>query len=313
MTDLGHLKPHIGASGDPRDLEIADLATRQHGVVGYRQLLWIGLGRRAIQYRVAAGRLHPLYRGVYAVGHRVMTLEGRWMAAVLACGQGAVLSHRDAAMLHGLRHSSRRDIDVTAVRGRARGQQGITIHRSRRLHPDDCIVEDGIPVTTIARTLLDLAEMLTPHQLARVAEEAERLGLFDLRALDELMGRSRGRRGLKPLTAVIAQMRPFVPMTRSELERAFLDLVRAAGLPEPAMNLWVEGYEVDAMWSEQRLIVELDGGTYHGTTAARRRDPIRDARLQLAGFRVVRVSDEWVQQDPDGVVAVLAAYFRKPS
>ena len=299
MTDLGHLTRDICGPSDPGDRWVADLAGRQHGVVCYWQLIGLRLGPDAIQYRVATGRLHRLYRGVYAVGHPVLSREGRWMAAVLACGEGAVLSHRDAAMLHNLRRTSRRDIDVTTLRGRARRHDGITLHRVRRLHPEDRSFVAGIPVTSVARTLLDLAEVVGRDHLERAVENAERLELFDLRAIERLRRRSRGRRGLKPLKAVIAAYRAPAPFNRSNLERAFLNAIRAAGIPDPAMNLWIEGYEVDAIWQQEKLIVELDGGVYHGTTGARRRDPVRDARLQLAGYRVIRVSDEWLERDPE--------------
>jgi very-short-patch-repair endonuclease len=148
----------------------------------------------------------------------------------------------------------------------------------------------------------------------RLVEESERLGKFDLRAIDDLRERSRGRRGLTPLTAAIAAYRP-APMTRSSLERAFLNLVRKAGLAEPAMNTWAEGYEVDALWEREKVAIELDGGNFHATTAARIKDPVRDARLQLAGYRPLRVSDTWLELDPAGVNRPprTARYLRNPS
>ena len=313
MSDLGHPRVTNSTFRGPGDAWIANLARRQHGVVALRQLLAAGFSPNEIKYMVKVGRLHRLYRAVYAVGHRVLTREGRWMAAVLACGEGAVLSHREAAAMHGIRRSARAFIDVTAIRGRCRGHRGITLHRVRQLHPEDHGTIDAIPVTSLARTLLDLAEVVRYDRLERAVEESERLGLFDLGAVDRLRARSRGRRGLKPLNAVIADLRDYVPMTRSELERAFLNQVRAAGLPEPAMNVWIDAYEVDAAWLEQRVVVELDRADYHDTTRARRRDSIRDANLQLADYRVIRVSDEWLQKDPDGVVAVLHDYFKNPS
>ena len=225
-----------------------------------------------------------------------------------------MLSHRDAAALHGIRRSSRPLIDVTAIRGRSRGHDGITLHRVRTLHPEDRGTIEGIPVTSLARTLLDLAEVVRYDQLERAVEESERLGLFDLKAIDRLRAKEPRTPGpASQLNAVIADLRDYIPMTRSELERAFRKLVREAGLPEPAGNIWIDSYEVDIAWLDRKLIVELDGGDYHATTAARKRDPMRDAYLQLAGYRVIRVSDEWLQKDPDGVVAVLRSYFKNPS
>ena len=299
----------MGGLGNPGDTELARLARRQYGVVALPQCRALGVGEDAVWSRVRKGRLHRIHRGVYAVGHSVLTTEGRWMGAVLACGPGAVLSHRDAAMLHGLRRTSRRDIDVTTSRGR-KGHPGITLHRVRSLHQDDWVVESGIPATSIARTQLDCAEVLPYNQLQRLVEETDRQHKFDLRAVDELAMRSRGRRGLKPLMSVIADLRRYVPMTRSELERAFLDLLRSGGIPQPSANLWVEGYEVDAVWLDHKVVVELDGAGYHGTTAARIKDPIRDARLQLAGYRMLRVSDTWLSADPHGVVEATRSLLR---
>lgn len=280
----------------PPDLEIAALATRQHGVVALRQLLALQLGRRAIERRVAEGRLHRLHVGVYAVGHAAVSRHGAWMAAVLACGPRALLSHRDAAALWGLRDTARTRVDVTAPRS-LDGRPGITLHRVRRLHPEDRTSRDGIPVTSVARTLLDLAEVLPAHNLPRVAEQAERLDLLDLRAVERLLARARGRHGLRPLAAVLAGYAA-APATRSELERRFLQLCRQAHLPPPAINVQVAGCEVDAAWRAQRLVVELDGHAYHRTRAAFERDRARDAALQLAGYRVLRLTHRRLQDEP---------------
>jgi Transcriptional regulator, AbiEi antitoxin len=270
MPDVDVFVHDMRARTGPRDGVIASLAARQHGVVGRSQLAQLGFGSGAIHHRVAVGRLHRLHSAVYAVGHTRLTDRGRWMAAVLACGSGALLSHQSAGALWGLRPTSRTSIDVTAP-GRTRAlSSGISVHRVRHRHPDDWCVRDRIPVTSVARTLLDLAESVSPTQLRRAFEDADRLELIDMRAIEQLLDRSRGRRGLKPLAALLATHRGPAPPIRSELERLFLDLCHRADLPPPTVNAHVEGLEVDALWPEQRLIVELDGYAFHHDRAPSR-------------------------------------------
>jgi predicted transcriptional regulator of viral defense system len=291
-------------SSDHPRRETAALAGRQHGVVAHHQLLALGFGKSAIQHQIATGRLHRLYLGVYAVGHRRVGRRGRWLAAVLACGPDAVLSHRDAAALWGIRQSAREAIDVTVPGRSRRGQSGLTLHRVRRLDAQDRGEVDAIPVTTVARTLLDLAEVVRPRELARAVEEAERLRLFDLRAIDDGCRRGRGRRGLRPLTALLAEYRE-PPPTRSELERRFLDLCRTAGLPEPAVNVAVKGFEVDAVWRDPKVVVELDGYAFHRTRDAYERDRFKDAELQLAEYRVLRFTHRRLAHDREAVIETL--------
>jgi very-short-patch-repair endonuclease len=226
------------------------------------------------------------------------------MAAALACGDGALLSHWDAAALWDLRRAGSGKIHVTTGRSVA-GHPGLSVHHVRAIHPDDRAVVDGIPVTSVAKTLLDMAAILRPDALERLVEQVELRKLFDLEPIDQLIARSRGRRGSGKLMSVIADLRPYVPMTRSELEREFVRICREAGLPEPSMNVWVGAYEVDALFRDHAIVVELDGGEYHGTTAARRRDPIRDARLQAAGYRLVRVHERWLHDAPQAIRALL--------
>lgn len=229
-------------------------------------------------------------KGVYAVGHRRLTGRGHWMAAVLACGPGALLSHRSGAAHWDMLRDHRSVVDVTAP-GRTRyGRAGIVVHRPRCLHPGDRTVHDGIPVTSVARTLLDLAEELPPRPLERAFEEAERPRILDMRAVARLCERRRGHHGLKPLLHLLHSCRSIVPETRSDLEIQFLDLCRDHGLPPPAVNVMVAGYEVDAFWPRGRLVVELDSRTHHQRRAAFEEDRVRDAALQLAGHRVLRVT-----------------------
>ena len=273
----------------PGDREIAALATRQHGVVARRQLVAAAFGPSAIDSRIARGYLLPVHRGVYAVGHRSLGSRGRWLAAVLACGEGALLSHGSAAALWGIHLAAGSNVDVTKSGHRCRPRRGIALHRARRLEPSDCTTREGVPVTAISRTLLDLASVLRPRALERAIEAAERQRLFDLRALTALLDRSGGKAGVRLLRDLLAEGRD-PPDVRSELERRFVGLCRKWRLPSPAVNVVVEGFEVDALWQEARVIVELDGFEYHRSRNAFERDRHRDACLQLAGYRVVRIT-----------------------
>lgn len=312
MAHLDALVNEIHRSERPRELDLVALAERQHGVVARDQLRELGFGPGAIQYRLDTGRLHRIHPGVYAVGRPSLTREGHWMAAVLAGGPGALLSHLSAAALWGLLRDHRRKIDVTAP-GRRRHSRGeLVVHNVRRLHADDGDRLEGIRLTSVARTLLDLAEVVSPRRLARAIDEAERLGLFDLRAVDELCARSRGRRGLRALRRAIAGYRPMPAFTRSELERRFVEICDRAGLRRPAMNLFVAGYEVDAIWPDRNLAVEVDSYEFHRTRAAFEADRARDAALQRQGIRVLRVIDRRLVEDPGGVAVDLRALHSLP-
>jgi very-short-patch-repair endonuclease len=290
------------------DAAIAEIAERQHGVVARWQLLGLGLGRGAIARRLEAERLHLVHRGVYAVGHRRITQMGWWMAAVLACGPAAVLSHRSAAVLWGILDGSPTRVDVSVPRQRA-GRDGIRPHTAA-LAADERTVHAGIPVTTVARTLLDLAAVLDPHALNRALERAEALRLADQTSLVALMDRHRGRRGTANLKAAMKEgLRPAV--TKSELERRFLAFVEQAGLARPRINLWLQiggdWLEVDCAWPDKRVIVELDSRAYHQTTAAFERDRRRDRQLQVAGWRAIRVTDRALREEAEALRAELAA------
>ncbi len=288
----------------PVDLQIVRLAERQHGVVSLRQLQALGLGAGAIEHRIATGRLHRIHRGVYAVGRPSLTRKGHWMAAVLACGPGAVLSHRSAAALWQLREDGWKT-DVT-VPGDRRSRGFIKAHRAR-MDPADITHCDGIPVTTVARTLLDLAAVLDRDQLVKTVEESERRKLFDLRAVEAVLTRNGRRCGTPALRDVLAVYRE-PPPTRSDLERDFLALVRrTAAVPEPHVNVRVEGFEVDAFWPRSRLVVELDGRGYHTSPRVFEADRARDAVLQRAGYRVIRITRHRLRADPAGVLELIAS------
>jgi very-short-patch-repair endonuclease len=269
-------------------------------VVAIWQLLALGFSRSAIGRWVESGRLHRVHSGVYAVGHRRLGPRGWWMAAVLACGPGAVLSHQSAARLWGILggHGSRTHVTVPA-RGRPR-RAGIARHQVRRLDPQDRTKRDGIPLTSLARTLLDVAEV-APSQLDRAYEAAERLRLLDLAALHKLCERSPGRRGLKPLRALMADQARFAEDTNTGLEEQFAAFCRRHRLPPPAFNVLVEGYLVDAVWVDRRLVVELDSWSFHRTRAAFERDRVRDSALQLAGYRTIRITWRRLTSEPEAV------------
>jgi very-short-patch-repair endonuclease len=294
--------PHFGSEYRDQDwagdVPIADLADRQHVVVASWQLQTIGYSRSAINRRVRAGRLFRRYRGVLSVGHRQLTRKGEWMAAVLACGPDALLSHRSAMALWDLRPTWGPPFDVL-IPGRWRpGQRGIRVHCTRSLHPDDRDVVDGIPVTSIHRALLDYAETAPVQQVRLAIEAAERAELFDLNQLNALLARSSGRRGAKPLRAVLNEMHGEVAWTRSELERNFLALIREHGLPEPHTNVLVEGYLVDLYWPKQRVVGELDSWKFHRSRKQFHADRKRDTKLQIAAIPVIRVTQPRVEHEP---------------
>jgi very-short-patch-repair endonuclease len=227
------------------------------------------------------------------------------MAAVIACGSTAVLSHGQAAALHGLRPSGSGPINVTAP-GRSRREIAkVRSHGVRRLHDADVTMVDGIPSTTVARTLLDLAETVRPQQLRLGLEAAERLELFDLRDINAAIERNPGRHGIKPLTEALTDLTGPAPWTQSELERQFLALIREHGLPEPQANVVVAGLTVDFYWPAQRLVVEVDGYAFHRTRAQFEADHRRDATLQVNDLRVIRPTQRRIAHDGDALVGEL--------
>jgi very-short-patch-repair endonuclease len=264
----------------------------------------LGLGRGAIEDRVARGSLHPVYRGVYAVGHGLLSRHGRWMAAVLAAGPDAVLSHRSAAELWGIRNSARSPIEVIAPRQRRR--PGIQA-RHIVLPPDETTVEHGIPVTNPARTLFDLAAVVTQQQLEHALNEAEIRRLTSPFPLDALIARHPRRRGTQALNRALEKQRQHgETVIRSDFETAFLDFTERHGLPRPHMNQPLGPYEPDALWPDQRLVVELDSYDIHTTRQAFEADRERDRALMTAGYRVLRIT--WRQLTHDK--AALASELR---
>jgi very-short-patch-repair endonuclease len=283
---------------------LAALATRQHGVVALWQLIALGLSRRTVTEWVASGRLHPVHRDVYALGHAAIALNGRLMAAVLACGPGAVVSHRTAAGLWGVLQDARSVIDVLAAANR-RSRKGIAFHRVRRLHPDDRTEVDGIPVTSLARTLLDVAQVVPRRKLVYALEQAERLRILDLREINACMARSHGHRGIKRLRRAIEEIEPEAQHAHEGMERLFIAFCRRQELQMPVMNVVVEGLTVDALWAQQKLIVELDSWSHHRSKRAFEEDRRRDAPLKRAGYEVLRVTYSWLTEEPDDLAETI--------
>jgi len=278
--------PAPAAAPDP---QIAALAARQHGVVTRQQLTELGLGPTGVRARLRTRRLIALHRGVYAVGHARLRREGRWYAAVLACGPGAVLSHADAAAMWQIRASSSPSIHVTVPSRNGRKRRpGIRIHRPRRLAPEEVTAIDGIPVTTVARTLLDLADVLKGQGLKRAIDEADYLRLLDMTSLTAVVDRNPGRRAARLLALAKAP----AERTRTQLEARALGIVERHELPKPKVNHPLLGYEIDLLWPEAKLAVELDGYGAHGTRKAFQADRERDRRLIAAGYRPIRFTNE---------------------
>ena len=291
----------------PVGRRVAGLATRQHGVVAARQLVALGLAQQTIADWVAAGRLHRVHRGVYAVGHSVLGVRGHWTAAVLAAGPGAALSHASAAALWDLRRSAATIIDVT-VAGRAgrTKRPGLRVHRPRTLRPLEVMTREGIRVTSPARTILDLAA--DRHiRLERLLDQAEILELTDYPALDAIVRAHPGHPGAGRLRRLLAEYEAGATLKRSDLERLFLTICAAADVPAPIVNHPVEGKEVDFLFAAQRLIVEIDSWRYHKTRRAFDADRARDALRIRSGYRTVRFTDRQLENEPNTIVATLRA------
>jgi hypothetical protein len=262
----------------------------------------MGLSRRSIDRRLDSGRLRRVHQGVYELGRARLDRRGRWLAAVLAYGPDSVLSHRSAAVLWGLRRSRGAAVDVTSRHGRA-GRPGVALHECR-LDPEDLAEVASIPTTTVARTLFDLAEVVPFSQLQSACEEADRLGLLELKALERVVERGWGRHALRPIRPILVEARA-PSATRSALESRFLAFCQTNGLPAPATNVLVGGREVDALWPKQQLIVELDGFAYHGHRAAFERDRARDAAFLAAGYLILRLTHRRLVSDGPAVAAQL--------
>ncbi|MEA2170840.1 MAG: hypothetical protein QOF76_4140 [Solirubrobacteraceae bacterium] len=261
----------------PLDRAIADLAAAQHGLIALPQLRDLGLGARGVSHRVSRGALHRVHRGVYGVGHPLLTKQGRYMGAVLACGPGSALSYRSAADLRSLRRTSRTGIDVSSPRRAGRPIAGIDVHSGAALLERDVEIVDGIPCTSVARTLLDLAAVVPRRQVERAFDQADVLQVLDATAIEDVLGRTNGHRGNAMLRSILDDHVPGSTPTKSKLEEAFL---------------------------------ETDSRGVHAVKRAFEKDRRRDQRLMLAGYRVVRFPYKQVLGDPDSVRATLVGLLR---
>jgi hypothetical protein len=286
-----------------RDREATDviraLAERQHGVVAHRQLLELGAGRSLILDRNQAGLLVPLYQGVYAVGYRLGTRESEWMAAVLSCGPGAVLSHHSAGRLWGL-CGSHGSIEVLRQSGgfRAGGHRGIHLHQTRRLREYEVTLERGIPVTTMERVLLDMAGRMDSKRLERMVVQAYKRGTFSWPRFGRITTRRRGCRGVGRLRRIALEVNPEALEARSDSEVDFLALWREESSMIPAVNVLVEDHLVDFLWSKQKVIVETDSWSHHGDRPTFEDDHQRDVDLVAAGYEVHRTTYKMLQRNP---------------
>jgi very-short-patch-repair endonuclease len=266
-----------------------------------------------VKRRVESGRLVRLYRGVFAVGHVQRTRETRWIAAVMACGPGAVLSHLDAAALWRIYESHGPNIHVTVPGSARRKLAGIRAHRARHLDPADITVKHGIPVTTVERTIIDLTDLLRSDRVLRAIREAEYLGLLDHPTLDAAVQRANGRKRLAVLSEARARHTPG-QIVKEELEHRFQELIHAAGLPKPQTNVkvrtWRRTYEVDCLWRAEGVAVELDGRAAHARAAAFEEDRARDAALTAIGLRPLRFTWQRVTREGHEVLAEVTAILR---
>jgi predicted transcriptional regulator of viral defense system/very-short-patch-repair endonuclease len=283
---------------------LAVLADAQYGVVSHRQLRRLGFSAAAIGRSCAADRLLRVHRGVYAVGHSSISDHGRCMAAVLACGDRAVLSHASAGWLWGLLPKCPVEAEVTVPR-HGRRRSGIKTHHPTSLGLEEWGTLERIPVTSLARTLLDLAATGPRWRLEQAIERAERLGRLDLIEIDALLRRRHGEAGTRRLLRALSIYRdPASSHSRTEL--LFLDLIKKAKLPRPATNTFVAGYEIDAYWDAERFAVEVDGWDTHRTRKAFESDPLRQEDLKLAGIDSIRITARRIEREPQLVARRLA-------
>jgi Protein of unknown function (DUF559)/Transcriptional regulator, AbiEi antitoxin len=278
---------------------VAELAGRQSGVADRAQLRQCGLDDAAIARWILQGRLHRLHRGVYAVGHAVIAIRGRLVAAVLYGGPGAALSHQTAGWCWRLLDAEPRRIHVSTP-NRRRSVREIRIHRPRTI---DSTIEGGIALTTVSRTLLDLAATLPFTDVRQALAQADHLKLLERHAVEAQLGR--GRAGARELRRALALHCPVLARTRSVLEERFVGLIERHGIPMPELNVRLEGFVVDAVWRRERVIVELDGHDTHSYPAAAERDRRRDLLLRRGGFTVLRYTWQQVTEEQGAVIGDL--------
>jgi hypothetical protein len=296
--------------GQPRvDARLAALAVDQHAVFRLDQLCELGLGSSAVRERVRAGRLHRCYHAVYSlVPPSLLSRFGRWLAAVFACGDGAALSHRSAADLHGLRPSAQRKPDVTIPGRSGRRHDGIAIHRSVTLAEKDVTVVDAIPCTTVPRTLLDLGDAIARRPHEKAFDQAEAMDVLNLTAIDDQLGRNQTRRAAKRTKAILGEHYIGTSLTRSELEERFFLECRATGMPTPQVNQWIvlpdggPAIYADFVWREARVVIETDGWKTHRTRQKFEADRENDGRFLVCGWAPLRTTWRQIERRPAVIV-----------
>jgi very-short-patch-repair endonuclease/predicted transcriptional regulator of viral defense system len=289
--------------------DIWRLVAKQHGVVARRQLIELGLSGQAIQHRLSKGRLHRLGRGVYTVGRPELSRRGQWMAAVLGCGSRAVLSYGSATALWGFGKERSRSIEISVPVTSVRQRPGVNVYRRPNLGPCDVVVRDGIPVTAVVRTLIDMATHLDRAGLERAINEADRLDLIDPEALLDALESRSGLRGIAPLRALLSDLT--FRLTDSELERRFIPIALEAGLLPPLTRQQVNGFRVDFFWPDLGLVVETDGLRHHRTAIQQSRDRLRDQVHSAAGLTPLRFTHAQVRYEARWVRDTMAAVARR--
>jgi len=289
--------------------DLTELAEVQHGVVSFRQLRELGFSKGHISRAFEAGRLRRIHRGVYAIGHGRLSDHGICHAAVLACGVGAVLSHHSAAWLLGFLPRCPREAAVTTP-SRGHRRRRIRVHRAAALAERDCTTHEGIPVTSAARTLLDLGAVGTTRELTSAVDRARRLGRLDFSALDALIARHRSAVPARRLEQVLALYRkPVFDRARSEL--LFLDALEQEGESLPVLNCWVDKWEIDAYWPVERFAVEVDGWETHGSREAFENDRLRLEEMKLAGIDCIQVSARRIETHPKQVAQRIGTFLAR--
>lgn len=289
------------------------LASRQHGVVTRWQLAQAGVASDVVDRRLKAKRLRAVHRGVYLFGP-VLAPHAHEMAAVLACGGAGILSHWSAAMLWQLhpRRDGAAPVEVIAPEGAHPRLQGVRVHRVRTVRPDEVTTLDNIPITTVPRTLHDLAGIAEQRELERALAQALSLGLTNHNELHSLLERASSRPGMSRLRALL-EREASPALTRSKAEDRFLALIRRAQLPEPVVNASLCGYKVDFLWPAEQFVVEIDGFAFHSQVPKFESDRRRDAELAAAGVRVVRVTWRQLVSEPEAVLVRLALALARAS
>jgi very-short-patch-repair endonuclease/predicted transcriptional regulator of viral defense system len=309
MAELSDLSAEGWNQNLPRVEKVALLAARQHGVLALSQLLAPGVSKSWVYRRVREGWLRIVLPGVFAVGHTALSWRGELMAAVLWCGPGAAISHMPAAALSDLLPTASRAVHVTVARGGRNSRRGVRVHQTRRLDARERAVIDGIPVTSVERTLLDIAGVVRPERLEQAFEQAIRMNRLDFSALKQTLDNNRGRKGAARLRSLVAEFDPLAPQANEGIERTFLRLIRKARLPNPEVNVWIHNHEVDFLWRKDKLIVELDSREFHLTPTAFESDRRRDTELQLLGYTVLRITHRRLAEEPAAVIRDLRCFL----